>query len=92
LKREVAKKTGLNIRVIKLIHARILPERPEFLLLYYAAKVTGGKESPGEKFRELRWVQPKQVIDFFTTSTDPYIRRLLSNLENSKEDWWATEK
>jgi len=87
LKKEVKKKTGLKIEIVKLLFARTLPEKPEFLLLYYAAKPIGGKEKPGEKFVELQWVKPADALRYFTTSIDPYIKQLLITLERGKENW-----
>src|SRR5712664_2004750 len=74
LKKEVRKKTGLDIAVSQLLLARILPERPQFLLLYYRGRIIGGKERPGELFSELRWVGPRDALRLFSTSVDPEIR------------------
>jgi ADP-ribose pyrophosphatase YjhB (NUDIX family) len=81
LKAEVYKKTGLRIKVKKLIFARNYPEMPEFLSLYYLAEPVGGQERPGEKFMEIKWIKPTEVKDFFTTSIDPHILKFLKMLE-----------
>ena len=64
LANEVKKKTGLRIRVIKLIHARIYPEKPSFLSLYYLAEPVEGKEKAGEKFVEIKWIEPTDVTKY----------------------------
>lgn len=87
LKREVERKTGLRIEVLKSLFARTLPERPEFLLLYYAAKLMGGNEEVREPFVELRWVKPTEALRLFTTSVDPWIKELLISLEKSGGQW-----
>jgi 8-oxo-dGTP diphosphatase len=68
LKREVKKKTGLDITVKKIVYARTYPEKKEFLSVYYACELAGGEEAYGDTFVELKWIHPKEVKDYFTTS------------------------
>lgn len=83
LKDEVKKKTGLKIKIIKLIFARIVPEKPEFFSLYYLTKPVSGKEKAGEKFKEIKWVKPTEVGKYFKTSVDPFVMKFLRQLERS---------
>lgn len=83
LRNEVRKKTGMGIRVLGLCHARLFPARPTFLLLYYLATPTDGKLQSGEKFAEVKWVNPRAVETYFTTPIDDAIRDLLRDLEDN---------
>lgn len=87
LYREVKEKTGLIIEVSKLLFARVLPERQEFLLLYYDGRLIGGNEEPGGQFVELKWVKPMKVLELATSSIDPWIKKYLINLEDSRVKW-----
>lgn len=80
LRREVKLKTGLDVRPVQLVLARTLPEKNEFLLIYYFCEVLGGKPSAGEKFKEVKWVSPSEVQKHFTTSIHPRIQAFLSAL------------
>jgi ADP-ribose pyrophosphatase YjhB (NUDIX family) len=81
LRLEVKKKTNLDVKIKKLIFARIPEENNRFLLLYYLAEpLNVGKEKAGEKFVEIRWIKPKDARKFFTTSLHPEISRLLKEL------------
>lgn len=80
LKRDVKAKTGYDIKVNKPIFAREHPEHKEFLSLYYACDVVGGAEKPGELFVELKWVNPKEVQKYFTTSVHPNILEYLNSI------------
>lgn len=81
LRREIRKKTGLRVEVKSIVFAKVYPERKEFLSVYYYCEAIGGKEKPGEKFVELKWVKPAEVKKYFTTSLHP---KLLSYLKTLK--------
>jgi len=81
LKTEIKKKTNLNVKVKKLIFARVWPARKEFLLLYFYCEPVSGKEKAGEKFTEIKWVKPTEVKKYFTTNVDSFIMNFLRKLE-----------
>ena len=87
LKHEIKIKTGLDVDVKKMIFVRALPEKKEFLLIYYYCEVVGGEEKAGEKFLEIKWVKPTEVQEYFITSTslDPKISGFLESLEGGFE-------
>lgn len=80
LKLEVNRKTGLNIKIKDIIFAKTYPENRQFLSIYYLAEVVSGKEKAGEKFKEIKWVKPKEIKKYFTTSLHPKLYRILNNL------------
>ncbi len=83
---EVRKKTGLFVKVGGLIQVRIpKKERPDLLSIYYLCIPVGGKEKPGEKFIELRWIKPTGIKKLFTTSYDPEVFRFLQRLERRRK-------
>jgi ADP-ribose pyrophosphatase YjhB (NUDIX family) len=81
LRNAVKKKTGIEIQVLGLYHARLFPRKPRFLLLYYLATPIGGELRSGEKFAEVKWVNPRSAEDYFTTPIDKVIRNLLRTLD-----------
>lgn len=81
LKHEVKIKTGVDIEVEKIIFAKTYPENRHFLSIYYLCRPTGGLEQPGEKYREIKWVKPTEVKDYFTTSLHPTLFVYLKSLE-----------
>jgi ADP-ribose pyrophosphatase YjhB (NUDIX family) len=82
LKFEIKKKTNLDVKIKKLVFARVPEENSRFLLLYYLAEpLNVGKEKAGEKFVEIKWVKPKDAGKFFTTSLHPEIIKLLKKLK-----------
>jgi ADP-ribose pyrophosphatase YjhB (NUDIX family) len=81
LRNEVRKKTGIEIQVLGLYHARLFPRKPGFLLLYYVATPIGGELRAGEKFAEVKWVNSRSAEDYFTTPIDEVIRNLLRTLD-----------
>ena len=84
LKREIKKKTGLDVKVIRQVFSRILEEEKKFMLIYYYCEVAGGEAEPGEKFVEIKWIRPTEVKDYFTTSLHPSLYRFLEGLENEE--------
>ncbi len=83
---EIKKKTNLEVNVLDVIFTRTMPEKPEFLNIYYFCEVTdeSPKEKPGEKFKELKWVKPTEVEEYFTTSIDPVVMSFLQALEKGE--------
>ncbi len=81
LKFEIKRKTGVEVRIKELIHARLHPEMKEFLSMYYLCEPLGGKEQAGEKFSEIKWVFPHELKYFFTTKMDSKVEKFLSELK-----------
>lgn len=80
---EIKKKTNVDINVLDCFFTRILPEKPEFLQIYYYCEITGESEKPKamEKFKEIKWIKPTEVEKYFTTSIDPMVMGFLEALE-----------
>jgi len=81
LKREIKKKTGLNVESLGAVFAKTYPEKREFLTIYYLCEVVGGKEKAGEKFTEIKWVKPEELKKYFTTSFHPKLKEYIMNLK-----------
>lgn len=81
VERTVFEKTGLNVKSLGNIFARVPPENDKFLLLYYLCEVISGKEKKGKDFIELKWISPTDIGDFITTSIDPRLKEYLNNLK-----------
>ena len=81
LRSEIKKKTGLEVKINKIIFAKTYPEKREFLSIYYLCEPTGGIEKSGEKFTEIKWVKPTEVKNYFTTSLSPKVEDFLKTLE-----------
>jgi len=81
VKLEVKKKTGLRIKPKGVIFAKTYPENRQFLSIYYLAKIVGGKEKKSEKFLEIKWIKPREVKKYFTTSLHPELYKILKKLE-----------
>lgn len=81
LKREIKKKTGLDIESLGAVFAKTYPEKKEFLSIYYLCEVIGGKEKAGEKFIEIKWVEPEELEKYFTTSFHSELKEYINNLK-----------
>jgi len=82
LKHEIKIKTGLEVDVKKVFHSRTIPEHREFLNIYYYCEVAGGEPKAGEKFVEIKWVNPSEVKDHFKSPPpDPKLLEFLKTLK-----------
>ncbi len=81
LKKEIKKKTGLKVESLGAVFAKNYPEKREFLSIYYLCEVVGGKEKAGEKFIEIKWVDPEELEKYFTTSFHPKLKEYITNLK-----------
>nr|MCK4930211.1 NUDIX domain-containing protein [Nanoarchaeota archaeon] len=81
LKHIIKIKTGLEVDVKKVVFAKTYPEKSEFLSIYYFTELIGGEEKPSRNIKELKWVKPTEVKDYFTTSLHPKVLEFLKTLE-----------
>ena len=81
LKLIVKKQTGLEIKVAQAVFAKTYPEKREFLSVYLLSAPQGGVEKAGGELKELKWVKPTEVKDYFTTSLHPKLLEYLKTLE-----------
>ncbi len=81
LKQEIKNKTGLNVKVKKIVFAKTYPEKRKFLSIYYDCEKIGGKEKAKEKFIQIKWIKPTEVKKYFTTSIHPELLRYLRTLK-----------
>ena len=80
---EIKENTGLDVDVKKVIFSKTYPEKREFLSIYYHCELTStsDKEDANGNLKELKWVKPTTVVDYFTTSIHPKIMEYLESLE-----------
>ncbi len=81
LRHEIKIKTGLNVKVKKIIFAKTYPEKRQFLSIYYLCGKIGGVAKAGEKFFEIKWIKPADVKKYFTTSVHPDLLRYLRTIK-----------
>ena len=81
LKKEIKKKTGLKVESLGTIFARVPEENEKSLLIYYLCEVVDGKENAGEKFAEIKWVEPEELEKYFTTSFHHKLKEYINNLK-----------
>lgn len=81
LKEKIKKKTGLEIENLGSVYSRIPPEKKDLLLIYFLCEVTGGKEEKADDLLELKWVDPEELEEHFTTSFHPHVKEYILNLK-----------
>lgn len=81
LKKEIKKKTNLEVESLGAIFSKTYPEKREFLAIYYLCEVIGGELKAGEDFSEVKWVSPEDVEKHFTTSFHPHLKEYILNLK-----------
>jgi len=84
LKEEIKKKTNLDVKVKKIVFAKTYPEKREFLSIYYFCEFIKGKKEAKERFKEVKWVKPTEVNDYFTTSLHSQVLEFLKSLEKGE--------
>jgi len=80
LKLEIKKKTNISVVVKRIVWARALPEKKEFLLIYFYCETAETEAKAGDKFVEVKWIKPVEVKKYFTTSIDPKMMEFLKKL------------
>ncbi len=82
---EIKNKTHLDIRVKNIVFAKTYPENRQFLSIYYLCEPLIADEMPGGNIKELKWIDPSKVEEYFTSSIHPKIIEYLKSLQNHSE-------
>ncbi len=80
LKKTVKDKTGLDIDIKEIVHAKTYPENRKIISIYFCTE-SETEQTENKAFEELRWIDPKEVKDYFTTSIHPIVLEFLKKLE-----------
>ena len=80
LKENIRKKTGYNIKNLGAIFSKTYPEKEDLLAVYFLTQVFEGEEKSGEDLTELKWVSPKELENYFTTSFHKKLKKFLVEL------------
>jgi len=82
LKRKIKEKTGLEIENLgSVFTTRIPSEKKDLLLIYYLCEVITGEEKSSEDLKELKWVNPEELEEHFTTSFHETLKEYIMNLK-----------
>ena len=77
---KIKKKTNLDVNIEKTIFAKTYPEDRRLLSIYYHCGYKGGEIKLSEKFIEYKWVEPREIKKYFTTSMHPKVLDYLDKL------------
>jgi ADP-ribose pyrophosphatase YjhB (NUDIX family) len=80
LKKIIRNKTGYSIKNLGAIFSKTYPEKEDLLAVYFLTQVFEGEEKPGEDFLEFKWVNPKEIENYFTTSFHRKLKQFLIEL------------
>jgi len=83
IKREIKEETNLDIESIGVVFAKTYAEKRDLLAIYFLCGVVGGNEKANEDFSETKWVKPKELKKYFTTSFHPKLQEYLEGLTNN---------
>jgi len=80
LKKKIKLKTGYSIKNLGAFFSKTYPENPNLLAVYFLTQIFEGEEKPGDDLIELKWVSPKELENYFTTSFHKKLKEFISDL------------
>ena len=80
LKRVAKEKTGYKIHNLGAVYAENMLNKKDELRLYFLCEATEGKETPGPKVEELKWISPKDVENFIKEKIPTRLKEYIFNL------------
>ncbi len=86
LKERIKNQTGLEVKNLGAVFAKTYEEKRDLLAIYFMCEAVKGKQKSGENLKELKWVSPKELEKYFTTSFHPKLKRYLVNIISSNND------
>lgn len=80
LKRNVKSKTGYNVKNLGTFFSETNEGKNDLIAIYFLTEVFEGEAKPGDNIVELKWVHPKELGNYFTTSYHKKLNEYLNNL------------
>ncbi|MBR9701397.1 NUDIX hydrolase [Candidatus Pacearchaeota archaeon] len=80
LKRHSKAKTGYVVKNLGTFFSENSSEKDDLILIYFLTEVFEGEEKPGDDFVELKWIHPKELGDYLTTSAHKKLKEYLTDL------------
>lgn len=80
LKRVAMEKTGYIIHNLGAVYAKNKLKQKDSLQIYFLCEATEGKQKPGEKVAEIRWIKPKEVEKQIHEKLPARLREYILNL------------
>lgn len=80
LKRTIKEKTGYIVKNLGAIFSKVYPEKNDLLGVYFLTQIFEGEEKVGGVFKEIKWVSPKEIRKYFTTSFHKKLEEYLCDL------------
>lgn len=80
LKRGVKTKTGLTVKNLGAFFSKSYPEKEDLISVYFLTQAFEGEPLPGGDFKELKWISPKDIEDYFKLSLHPKLKEFLIDL------------
>lgn len=78
VKREVQEETGLEVKVKRLISERDHPQFPVHISYFACMSLKDDALYPqADEVKELKWVLPTELADYFTSDLDPNVKKYL---------------
>ena len=56
-------------------------EKKNFILILHLCEVVKGKEKVGGNLKEIKWVNPEELDDYFNIAYHPHLREYILNLK-----------
>jgi len=76
----IKEQTGLEVKNLGAVFAKTYEEKRDLLAVYFMCEAVKGKLKTGGNLKELKWVNPKDLEKYFTTSFHPRLKGYLINI------------
>lgn len=80
LKKAIKEKTGYGIKNLGAFFSENCPEKDDLILIYFLTQAFEGEEKTGKDIKELKWVNPKELEDYFTTNYHKKLKEFMEDL------------
>lgn len=80
LKRITKEKTGYIVSNLGAVFAELKDKKGDELRIYFLCEIKEGKEKPGKKVKELRWVKSKEIEELINEKLPKRLKEYLSNI------------
>ncbi len=86
VKREIKEETNLDVESMGVVFAKTYAEKRDLLGIYFLCGIVGGNEKANEDFSETKWVNPKELKKYFTTTLVQKKENIIQSLANKNKE------
>ncbi len=80
-KDRIKETTGVDVANLGSVFSKTYPEKEDLFAIYFLCEIRSGEPKASGDLKELKWVDPEELEEYFTTSFHKRLKEYILNLK-----------